>query len=428
MKKIAIIIALFAGVLAGCNRWEAPEFEAPVYDGPAANHTIADIKAMHASLGTGAQDSICHWNEPFIVKAVVVSSDQGGNCYKYMTIQDETGGIEISIDRTGLYNEYPVGQTIYLDCRGLIVGDYHNKHQVGWKYQGSVGRINQSALGRYIHKDGLPNPEHPFIANPIEITGNDQLTNQNVNCLVKINGCKFDPKYNGMPLAGDDLTMDREVYIGNATVIVRTSNYANFRSITIDANKEYCLYGILSVYNSEYQLTLRTKEDIQDADVTQETTLAELTFDANSLTTGGWAQYPDNNSWSYQTFNGSQFVFHNSTSSACDDWLISPPITIENPNDVLLYLDHANNVGGSPATYYQVYYSTTYNGGEFSENDWTAFNPNLNVFPSDFAQSNGLSLNAVGSSNFRIALRYHKSGNADGTIWMVRKLTFTKIE
>lgn len=84
-----------------------------------------------------------------------------------MTIQDETGGIEISIDRTGLYNEYPVGQTIYLDCRGLIVGDYHNKHQVGWKYQGSVGRINQSALGRYIHKDGLPNPSTPSSPTPL---------------------------------------------------------------------------------------------------------------------------------------------------------------------------------------------------------------------------------------------------------------------
>jgi len=217
MKKISTYIillsALMAGLFTSCNKWEEPEFQVPVYNGPAANHTIADIKAMHPSLGSGAQDSICRWDEPFIVKAVVVSSDEGGNCYKYMTIQDETGGIEISIDRTGLYNDYPVGQTIYLDCRGLIVGDYHNKPQIGWKYPTSVGRINQTALNRYIHKDGLPDPTNPLVANPIEITGSNQLTAENINCLVKINGCKFDSKYDGEPLANDDFTMDREVYI-----------------------------------------------------------------------------------------------------------------------------------------------------------------------------------------------------------------------
>ncbi len=91
MKRITILLTLIAGILAGCNRWEEPELVAPVYDGPAANKTIADIKAMHPSLGNGTQDSICHYNDQFIVKAVVVSSDQGGNCYKYLTIQDETG-------------------------------------------------------------------------------------------------------------------------------------------------------------------------------------------------------------------------------------------------------------------------------------------------------------------------------------------------
>ena len=79
MKKITIILITLAGILAGCNRWEEPEFVVPVYDGPAANKTIADIKAMHPSLGTNTQDSICRYDEQFIVKAVVVSSDEGGN-------------------------------------------------------------------------------------------------------------------------------------------------------------------------------------------------------------------------------------------------------------------------------------------------------------------------------------------------------------
>lgn len=412
-------------LMASCNRWDEPELVVPVYDGPAANHTIADIKAKHTSLGSGLQDSICRWDEPFIVKAVVVSSDQGGNCYKYMTIQDETGGIEISIDRTGLYNDYPVGQTIYLDCRGLIVGDYHNKYQIGWKDRTSVQRINQEALGQYIHKDGLPNLNNPLIANPIDIKGTSDLTNEHTNCLVRINNCKFDSKYIGQPLATNDLTLDREVYINGATVVVRTSNYANFRS-TIIEDKKYCLYGILSVYNSDYQLTLRTKEDIQDAVNESDILLQALTFDENSTTTGGWITVPSN-TWAFQSFDGDSFMWHNSSTTTCDDWLISPELTFSDLQGTVMRLNHRNNVEGSPATYYQVYYSTTYNGGDFDESEWTAFNPNLNSFPGNsFGLSNELNLSVIPSPTFRIALRYHKNGNANGTRWYVKSVNIYK--
>ena len=420
MKKTTIIAILIAAVLSGCNRWEEPELIVPVYDGPAANKTIADIKAKHPSLGTGTQDSICRYDEPFIVKAVVVSSDEGGNCYKYLTIQDETGGIEIAIDRSSLYNDFPVGQTVYLNCAGLIVGDYHNKYQVGWVYQGSVGRIAPAVLDRYLSKDGLPDLNNPIVAHPIEITSANDLNAENVNCLVKIDGCRFSPADDGLPLSYNDYTTDREVTFNGTSVTVRTSNYAYFRNTLIDASKEYCLYGILAVYNSTYQLTLRTKDDIQYSSASQAETLADLTFDANCFTSGGWSQYPDNQSWKFQAYGGNNFVYHNISAETCDDWLISPEMNLGDVSSALLYLDHQNNVGGSPATYYQVYYSTTYSGGAFNESEWTAFNPNLNNYPSNFGLSNGLDLSAIGSQKFRIALRYHKSGSVDGTRWAVR--------
>lgn len=428
MKNIHIlfVITVIMGVLASCNRWEEPEFVTPHYDGPAANKTIADIKAMHPSLGTGTQDSICHAGETFIVKAVVVSSDEGGNCYKYLTIQDETGGIEIAIDRSSLYNEYPVGQTIYLNCAGLIVGDYHNKFQIGWVYDGSVGRIHPTALPRYISKDGLPDPNNPLVAHPIEITGASDLTDENTNCLVKINGCRFETADNGLPLADNDFTTDRAITFNGTKITVRTSNYAYFRNTLIDASKEYCLYGILSIYNKDYQLTLRTIEDIQPAIIIQDEVLADLTFDANSFTTGGWSQYPNNGGWKFKSFNGDDFLFHDITYDNCDDWLISPELTLGDVTGANLYLDHQNNVVGSLATYYQVYYSTTYNGGEFNESEWTAFSPNLNNYPINFNWSNALPMNNIGDQPFRIALRYHKNSTVDGTRWSVREVKIVR--
>ena len=420
MKKITIIAILITAIFSSCNRWEEPEFTAPVYDGPAANKTIADIKAMHPSLGNNTQDSICRYDEQFIVKAVVVSSDEGGNCYKYLTIQDVTGGIEIAIDRSSLYNDYPVGQTVYLNCAGLVVGDYHNKYQVGWVYEGSVGRIAPAALDRYLSKEGLPDLNNPLVSHPIEIKSANDLSAENVNCLVKIDGCKFDAADNGLPLANNDFTTDRTITFNGTSLTVRTSNYAYFRNTLIDASKEYCLYGILGVYNSTYQLTLRTKDDLQSSSASQTETLADLTFDANSFTSGGWSQNPNNDSWKFQAYGGNNFVYHNNATANCDDWLISPELNLGDLNGAQLFLDHQNNVGGSPATYYQVYYSTSYNGGAFNESEWIAFNPNLNVYPGSFGLSNALDLSAIGNQKFRIALRYRKSGTVDGTRWAVR--------
>ena len=76
-------------------------------------------------------DSICSYDEIFIVEAVVVSTDEGGNFYKSMVVQDETGAIEIQLDMNGLFNLYPVGQKVIIDCRGLIVGDYNRYYQNG---------------------------------------------------------------------------------------------------------------------------------------------------------------------------------------------------------------------------------------------------------------------------------------------------------
>ena len=40
--------------------------------------------------------------------------------------------------------------------------------------------------------------------------------------------------------------------------------------------------------------------------------------------------------------------------------------------------------------------------------------------------SNGLNLSAIGSQKFRIALRYHRSGTANGSRWAVRGVKIVK--
>jgi hypothetical protein len=413
---------------SSCKKWEKQELQVPEYTGKKANKTIADIKARHTELNMNITDSICQYSgERFIVKAMVVSSDEGGNCYKYITIQDQTGGIEIAIDQSSLFNEYPVGQIVYLNCGGLVVGDYYNKYQVGWIYENSIGRINYMLLNRYLSKEGLPSLDNIKDFSPCggicEINSDADLSNDKVNCLCTIKKARFSSSCHGLRLATNEVTCDRA--LENYSVVVRTSNYAKFRNIVIDATKEYDLTGILTIYKSDYQFTLRTADDIKEVQEEPQPTevlVYKEAINANSLSSGSWTQTtPD--AWKFQSADGDDFLYHLASQNTCDDWLISPEIAITEA-DCILKLEHQISDVTNP-DYYQVYYSTTYQGGEINLDDWTPYT--LSVYPPNFSNSNALT--PVPQGTFRIGIRYNKSNVTPASHrWCVKALNFYKTE
>lgn len=436
MKKIYYITVFMAFVImciSSCKKWENPQFQEPVYSGKKANKTIADIKARQTQ--SGSIDSICQYSgQHFIVRAMVVSSDEGGNCYKYITVQDKTGGIEIGIDQNSLFNEYPVGQIVYINCDGLVVGDYHNKPQIGWIYENSIGRINYMMLNRYLSKDSLPDinklDQFSSCGGIFEINSDADVSDNLVNCLCTIKKAKFKSTCHGLQLASDLTNCDRD--LSNFTITVRTSNYAKFRNIIIDANKEYNLTGILSKYNNKYQFVLRTAEDIQavgqDPGQPQETEVLVqgIGFDDNSFTTGGWTQ-STTDAWTCKS-SGTGYYMQHDPDTMCDDWLISPEIYIEQA-DCYLKVEHRLKENLSPDPnhmYYQIYYSTNYQEGTFNPDDWHAYN--VTVYPSNFGYSNALT--PVPQGNIRIAIRYNKQGSTAMGLdaWAIRKLNFYRTE
>ncbi|MDY4631620.1 MAG: DUF5689 domain-containing protein [Candidatus Cryptobacteroides sp.] len=75
-----------------------------------------------------------------LIKGTVSTTDRPGNFYKSFYIQDETGGIEIKVGKNGLYNDYLLGQTVYVDCEDLTLGMY------GYK-SGNYGGMGMAQLG-----------------------------------------------------------------------------------------------------------------------------------------------------------------------------------------------------------------------------------------------------------------------------------------
>ena len=107
---------VFAMMMAGCVD---QDFDAPPAGGAdpdiTPNISIADLKAMHT---LGSYEEI---TEDLIVEALVISSDESGNFFRQLIIQDETGGIEMRIDATELHAVYPVGRRVFVMLKDLLL-------------------------------------------------------------------------------------------------------------------------------------------------------------------------------------------------------------------------------------------------------------------------------------------------------------------
>ena len=296
MKKyISLILSIILMiVVTSCKKeYKVPDFKVPHYAGT-ANKTIEDIRNIYASYEEDGVYPICTDAEAFVIKVTVVSSDEATNFYKKMVVQDETGAIEISINRSGLFAEYPVGQDIFIDCSDLYVGAYGGVCQLGWADRdgdGSVDRIDQNYLGLYFYKDGLPHQVMPEeITNFVQqVEDNDRM----VCRLVRLKNCHFAANAIGHPWSEDAATTERKIDTLNgakvSNLIVRTVNYCNFHKMLVPAGTGD-LVGIMSVYKTTskttYQLILRSIEDVYSFGRTESYSVNLL--DPNWILDDGW--------------------------------------------------------------------------------------------------------------------------------------------
>ena len=132
MRKRILIVAAATLALAACEEWQ-PVFTGEygdVYMYEAAElevtSTIAHLKELYAKYGVlKIQD------DDMVIAGKVISDDHSGNVYRELYLQDETGVISIKIGLSSLYSDYRLGQTVYVRCGGLTIGQYNGMPQLG---------------------------------------------------------------------------------------------------------------------------------------------------------------------------------------------------------------------------------------------------------------------------------------------------------
>ncbi|MCD8072731.1 MAG: DUF5689 domain-containing protein [Alistipes sp.] len=307
---IPALVALFC--FPSCEKTpDGPPLNPPVYEGQEANMTIAELKNKYSHLSTWGDVEVIEFE--YIIKAVVIANDEGGNIYKQMYFRDDTGAINIGVEEGSASSYYRVGQTVYVNLHGLSMVNYGNQLQIGYS-ETNANRIPWLVFQEKVQRDGSPDVSK---AQPIEISLS-QLSSQYVNNLIRLNTVYFLEGGQATFAAGDDAG-NRTISDGSRTAVVRTTSYADFASETLpDGSGDIIV--ILGYYNNDYQLLLRTEADL-------------LNFGGPIPGEGGGGtDSGDGNEFFKETFGTGSYLSGNRPFiSAFDDFDMKSPVVYSDP-------------------------------------------------------------------------------------------------
>ncbi len=270
IRTLAVVALAAVGFTACQDDVDAPAAVAPVSE-LQPNTTLLELKTMFWDEATNYAEVIKDESDPerrFIIHGTVVSSDEEGNIFKSIVIQDETAALAFSVDSYNLYLKYRPGQEIILDVTGMEIGKYAGLQQVGrksWYENGNSWQVSFLAAETFHQKaepNGYPTPaaiDTLNINSFSELSQTPEGLRKYQSRLVRLKNVYFEEggkrKLSVWHTSEND-EQNTNIVDGNGnTLIVRTSGYCSFFNTTLPVGN-IDIVGILSYYNTAWQLLL----------------------------------------------------------------------------------------------------------------------------------------------------------------------------
>lgn len=372
--------------------------------------TVAEVKAYF----TGALAQI---PDNAYLKAQVTANDKTGNLFKYIYVEDKTGGIRVNIDMASLYADprFFVGKQVLINLKDLYVGSVKGEVQLGGLFSGNVGRV----LANDVYKHFFPTTDFTeVVATEKTITG---LTDGDVGRWIKIKDLQFINDDLGESYAGASNTSRTLEDCSGAKISLTTSSFANFASRQIDSGKGD-LYGVLTKANGKYEVwitnPLGADFDGNRCDGSPAPVFESIfNEDFSGALTNNWTAVSVKGAqvWNIQQFgNPKPCVVMSGNGN--EDWLISKPITLAGYKNYYLSFE-TDGRASVQSDQLEVYVTDNYTGSLDPKN-WTKLNPTLDSDMSKFApfvNSGKLDISNFAGKNVVVAFKYTSTDTASAT-------------
>lgn len=430
MKNLKIILttALFA-TFSSCVTGD--DYNTPDLSGECVTMS-ADISIQNVSNLATASPQLWNIANGNILEAYVTSSDEGGNFYKSISMvafddNNNEYGFTVPVNEYNLFNMYEPGRKVYIDLTNLhfMEDDYTDDLQIGELFGNDIGRIALESYKNKIFRSCEKINEDELVHH---ITLDQAEDLQYLHTLVEFDNVQFSSSSLGHTYFDSSLNASPTWTGTNHTIIdadgnpliLRASQFATFADEVIPEGNGK-IRGVLTKYGNDYQLMIRTINDIQ-LNNPRIVPLFEESFDTNF---SNWTNYSVSGAqqWYLATYgnpapSAAISGYSGGANNANEDWLISPAIDLSTVSTATLTFETASRFTGNLL---EVKISTNYVGsGNPNLATWTDLSATLDTNTGSFiwTGSGPIDLSSFTGNNVYIAFKYTSTASASRT-WEV---------
>lgn len=237
-----LFLMLFSlAIITSCVKDD--DFDTPDFNIEEPNINAEDIIQIAAVAGELAQsdESQVTFSETGkFMEGYVVSSDEGGNFFKQLILQDSpenpTRGIKVLIDVSPLFVTYEVGRKVFVKLDGLTVGISNGVLALGVRGPSRPERIPFPLREEHIIRS---TEIATIVPKPMTI---EQFSDENENLMIRLTDVQFNRNEINKTFAAepsDEFDGERvlESCASGASTILSTSTFASFKGLNLPDGK-----------------------------------------------------------------------------------------------------------------------------------------------------------------------------------------------
>ena len=459
LTLLSLIAILFtANSCVNDNDYKIPEIviDAPDLAALGSKTTFNAVVSRYLdAVADGDQVGVFEFDDPLYIEGYVISSDRAGNFFEELVIQNSTNaddvgsdprrGFNVQINVSSLSDTYEMGRKVYVKLNGLAIGIENGVYALGRAVGASLEQIQSYEYKNFIIRD----PEVATLTP--KIAAIRDLTEQDENTLIQLNDMQVHRSLLSKTFAGEpddqfDGFRTLEGCDDNATILLQTSTFADFKSLPVPQNRG-SLLGIFSrdfgddfnvfIVSSATDITFDNPErcdpielDCGLATSTGPNNLFSENFESqvnNTLISGnGWTNYRQAGvkGWEAYTATGTNASLgksarvnpFNSGDASTISWLITPAIDFDAQDGETLNFKTSNSF--SDGSTMELLFSTDWDGvpANIVNATWGLLPAAYIVQDSDFFgtwfNSGNVDLSCAEGTMY-IAFKYNGSGQPD---------------
>jgi hypothetical protein len=374
-----------------------------------------------------------------VIKGYVVSSDSTGNFYKEFYIQDNpiapTAAIRLLIDITDSYNMFNIGREVYVDLKGLYIGEYRTGDGVITIGEldianNRITNVKEKAIKTHILRAATTSEIEPL---SVKFS---QINDSHVGIMVQVIDVNVASSDLGEPYVDPNDSFDTQRTLeacdgfSKKTFLLETSAFADFKQDVLPSGTGTIKAVVTKTYNGDnLVLMLNSTEDVdfngepcELLNISDFDTVLDEQFDNvvdNSIFDyTGWVNYAEvgGEFWTEQLFSGNGYVEFSGYRTGDDvniGWLITPVFDLTGATDAYINFKLAqHHLDDEDNNTLEVFVSTDFDGTNVTAATWEKQNvvvPGEDISWYAF-QDVGLIDVSTYSGNLYVAFKYIGSG------------------